>query len=111
MIQGLHHELVAKLGRLIDIRARMAEPALSPQEEHSLNWELQDLDRAAAKLMNAIGEVERMVRDIGGMIVLMTNAPHNSAHWTLAIRHLEDAQSRLLRELGDKTPPAETKDL
>jgi hypothetical protein len=39
---------------------------------------------------------------IQGLINRMTVSPHGSANRTLAIRHLEDAQSRLQRELGDK---------
>jgi hypothetical protein len=63
-------------------------------------------DREA--VAQAIVEDEHYLVLIRKVIAEMQLSEHGSANRQLAIRHLEDAESRLLRELGDLAPSPTT---
>jgi len=104
MIQGLHHKLAAKIGQRESANARLADPDISANEKHSLEWTAGDLEREIERLAEHIGQDEDMAKAIGQFINFLQESAHESRHRSLCITHLEQAQDRLRRELGDSTP-------
>lgn len=60
-----------------------------------LSKEIEDLEYEIAEDVKFVGEMQRFVN-------FLSVTKYKSWHRTLALRHCEDAQSRILRELGDK---------
>ena len=104
MIQGLHHKLAAKIAQRESARERLADPDASANEKHSLAWTAGDLEREIELLVEHIGQDQDMAKAIGQFINFLQESAHESRHRALVITHLEQAQDRLRRELGDITP-------
>ena len=104
MIQGLYQKLADKIAQRESARERLADPDTSANEKHSLQWTAGDLDREIERLVEHIGQDEDMAKAIGQFINFLQESAHDSRHRSLVITHLEQAQDRLRRELGDNTP-------
>ncbi len=102
MIKGLYQELADKTAQRAASQARLADPEISANERHSLEWKGGDLNRAIERIGYMIAENEAWIVRIGELLEDLADAPDKTDHRTLATMHLEDAQSRILRELGDK---------
>ena len=101
MIHGLHQLLAEKIAKKADGQTRLADPEISANERHSLEWTAEDLDREIVRISAAIREDAALGAAITDILYRLSLSPHDSRHRTLAFTHLEDAHSRLLRELGD----------
>lgn len=101
MIHGLYHLLAEKTAKRADGEARLADPEISPNERHSLEWTAEDLDREIARIGEAIAEDEGLAVCLLGLLNRIKVSAHDSRHRSLAFTHLEDAHSRILRELGE----------
>ena len=97
MIAGLYHNFQRLSARLCAEQPTDTEPRIAHIDTVSKEQIRMERDKVAA----AILECEAVENEIHGLINRMLCAPHGSANLTLAMRHLEDAQSRVRRELGD----------
>lgn len=78
------------------------EESLSPQEQHSKTVRQEEIRREVVKIEAAVLENETMASELTGLLNRANVSSHKSRHRSLVITGLEDVQSRLLRELGDK---------
>lgn len=100
MIIGHYHHL-----QRLNARIHAVQPvAMEPRVAHIETVSRDQLRLERDNMAEAILEDEEWISELQGLLNRITCSPHGSAHRQLAIRHLEDAQSRLLRELGDKPP-------
>ena len=101
MIHGLYQQLAENIARQADATARLADPEISANERHSLEWTAGDLERASARLGIMIRENETLAIRIGEILRDVTDVCDKSRFRALCRTDLEQAQDRLLRELGD----------
>jgi hypothetical protein len=106
MIAGLYHNL-QRLQARVAAGAR-AGAAINPKDAHVEAVARQKEKEERTAVAQAIIEDESYLVAIRKVIAEMQLSEHGSANRQLAIRHLEDAESRLLRELGD-VPAGTTK--
>lgn len=99
---GLYQNLARMRAILAGKRVTAAAVDSDPRIAHDVSVEVLRMAREEKELMTQIQEDVEFMAGIQGLINRITVSPHGSANRTLAIRHLEDAQSRLQRELGDK---------
>ena len=104
MILGLHHKLAARTAQREAARDRLSDPDISANEQHSLQWTAGDLAREIESLEEAISESLRFDQLLADLLTQIEESAHQGRHRSLAITHLEQAQDRLRRELGDSTP-------
>lgn len=102
MINGLYHELHEKNAQLSRFRAVAEDPATSSVHAHDANFHAERLAKELVDLEFQIHEDIKFVGEQQKFINFLITSKYKSAHRTLALRHVEDAQSRILRELGDK---------
>lgn len=102
MIKGLYQELADLQAQRRSKQAFVDAKVGSARALHDAAVFVQTADAGVFSLMGAILESEEMAREIQGLLNRLHTAKHQSRHRSLALRHLEDAQSRLMRELGDK---------
>lgn len=108
MIQGLYYQLCEMIAKRADGKARLADPEISANERHSLEWTSGDLERATERVEEQIGEDEDLAAAIGLVIESLQESPHKTRLRSLAINELEAAHDRLRRELGDKPDRVES---
>lgn len=106
MIHGLQHDLKGLQQLLSRKQAYLDSSEGTPNERHAVQVEVKELEAKIFATMGAILEGGEMVREIQGILNQLHVSKHPSRHRSLVITELENAQSRLLRELGDK--PHET---
>lgn len=102
MIQGLYHELAAKSAKRDAGNRRLEDPEISANERHSLEWTAGDLAREIDRLADHVAENTSMAGFIQALIITIQKSEHTVRHRSLLLTHLEQAQDRLRRELGDK---------
>lgn len=102
MIKGLYIELNGQIKELHDIAVILASADISPQERHSNEAKRRDTQRNIVQIQETIGDAEAFAAAVADLVLQMSEIARNSRHRLLAIIDLENAQSRLLRELGDK---------
>lgn len=102
MIHGLHQDLAEKTAKRAAGQLRLADRDISPNERHSLEWTAEELDREIHRLGEAIRDTTAIGEAIAELLYRLTQIPHSSRHQSLVFTHLEDAHSRVLRELGDR---------
>ena len=102
MIHGLHFDLAGKIAKRAAGQLLLADEEISPNERHSLEWTAADLDREIHRLSEAIRDTTAIGEAIAELLCRLTEIPHNSRHQSLVFTHLEEAHSRVLRELGDR---------
>lgn len=102
MIPGIYSQIKSKQ----EARDRRAAAALhaadGPRVCHDHEVAADVLGGQIATLKSHAEENERMIGNLQGLLMELAASGHQSAHRTLALRHLEDAQSRLMRELGER---------
>ena len=101
MIQGLHHKIATLEARHFYACAAMRDGTDGPQECHQAKVYADEVAREIASLREMADADEILVQGIQNLLDTITILPP-TAHRVLALRHIEDAQSRLMRELGDK---------
>jgi len=107
MIIGLHQKL-EDLQTQRKRRQAFADAGIgSARELHDAAVFVKTAEGEIFALKAAILEGGEMVREIQGVLNQLHVSKHQSRHRSLATTALENAQSRLLREIGDK--PHETK--
>jgi hypothetical protein len=99
MIAGLYHNLQR-------LQARMAAGAhagacVDPKDAHVEAVAREKVREERDAVAQAILEDEHYLVELRRVISAMQLSEHGSANRQLVIRHLEDAESRILRELGD----------
>ena len=99
---GLYHLLAAKDASRISLVRNALRPGISPADLHDATAITERLEKEIDQLAESIVAEEFLIIDIGHMIDRLEKTNFKTAHRTLALRHLEDAQSSLIRELGDK---------
>ncbi len=83
------------------LRRQERNPSTDPRLAHEAGVSAERLEGEIQKLtQHRAGNLE-MIGLIAELIRFLEASPHKSAHRTLALRHLEDAQSRLIRETGN----------
>lgn len=107
MIQGLYQK-IAQTRATMESRMRdAADKTLHPMDSQHAGM-LADISRKdLAEMEGQVLDNAAMVAELNDMIARLENPSFCSADRTRALCYLEDAQSRLLRELGDK-PSAST---
>lgn len=101
MIQGIHKQRRSLADEMLSI-LKALEETLSPQERHSKTLRQDEIRREMIQLDAAVFENETFARELQGLLMRLAVSNHKSRHRSLVITGLEDVQSRLLRELGDK---------
>ena len=101
MIKGLHHRKELLSRDLLTLRARARRPETDPRTAHEAGVAADGVERELHQVTATIASDVELVGEIQQQINYLSESSFKSAHRTLALRHLEDAQSRLLRELGD----------
>jgi hypothetical protein len=99
---GLYHDLMMLRTLLASKRVTAAAVDSDPRIAHDAGVSVIRMAGDEKALTEQILEDVTWIANLQGMINRMTVSKHGSAQRTLALRHLEDAQSRLLRELGEK---------
>ena len=102
MIKGLYHLHAEKTRELAEARAIVADPEAGAGERHDAVFNAGQLSAERVDLEYQISEDVVFIGEQQKFINFLTVTKYKSAHRTLALRHCEDAQSRILRELGDK---------
>ena len=100
MIQGLYHKIATLEARHANAYACMRD-SMDPQDIHQAHLHAEGVVRDISSLLAMADADELLVQGIQNLLDTMAILPP-TAHRVLAMRHVEDAQSRLLRELGDK---------
>lgn len=101
MIEGLYYH-VATLERAMAQLNQQIGSADDPRDGHSLSNRYAALQAEMGRTLGHIDCNEADIAQIERRIALSKRCEFRSADRTLALRHLEDASSRLRRELGDK---------
>jgi len=102
MIHGLYHQRAEKVLRARAKRLLATDLTALPAERHAAETDADSLVRELARISGEIADVETWLSDLAPLIrkLRIRNIGYRNA--TLALQHLEDAESRLIRELGDK---------
>lgn len=79
----------------------MARDCADPRQRHELECSARAADAEADNLAAAIAEIEALLTKLRAALREAETLKFRGAHTTLAIRHMEDAESRLQRELGN----------
>lgn len=106
MTPGLYQEIATLLARRRQMDATAANPGVEPSVQHSARSESAISARKMKSAMEAAMENRLLMVKIQGILNELTDSPHTSRHRSLVITKLEEAQDRLVRELG----PEETAD-
>lgn len=85
-------------------RAKAAATHTDPHIAHECQQAALRMDKEAESAEAHAKGNQDIILNIETLIHYLIHSPHNSAHRTLALRHLEDASMRLRREIGD--PPS-----
>lgn len=100
-IHGLYSKLNATHAAIAAAIKLQRDPDTDPAKLEAAKISEPRLREEVAKLGKAIDHNESLINRIESMIDEMTLNGWGSAQRTLAMLHLEDASSRLRRELGD----------
>ena len=101
MISGIYQAL--NQGESICLRALSRIQSDDPQTAHDALVIRKNIEREMEVLVAQSEEDIMIIEELDRCIEKLSNPKFESVHRVLALRHLEDAQSRLIRELGD--PP------
>lgn len=102
MTPGLYKLKSDKLAVSTALRMAARRGGQSPQDSHASEVRATQMDDEINLLGERIAADEVMIGQLAVMICNLSDPKLATTHRTLALRHLEDAQSRLLRELGSK---------
>lgn len=97
------HAQLAFIGERIEATRLIASADdVTAHSRHAAAEDLPRLSRQFVALETAIAENQEAAADIGAWIERLETADHKSRHRALVVGKLEEAQDRLLRELGDE---------
>jgi hypothetical protein len=97
---NLQQQIASKKQQHRDARARERNPRTDPRTAHEAGVSADQLDREIVELELAIAGNEKLISAIQQEINFLLASPYKSASRMIALRHLEDAQSRLIREIS-----------
>lgn len=101
MIHGLYSRRLATHALIAKAVKTQRDPDADHVQKHDAAFHDPRLREEVAKLGREIDHNESLINRIESMIDEMTLNSCGTAQRILAMRHLEDASSRLRRELGD----------
>lgn len=101
MTQGLYNKQALGKARY-DVLCGIMKNDPNPVSAHYAGVEAEQLTREMNLRTLKISDNEFIIGNLQSTIETLSNVILASAQRTLALRHLEDAQSRLIRELGDR---------
>lgn len=101
MIHGLYSRRLASHALIAKAVKAQRDPETDHVQKHDAAFHEPRLREEVGKLAKAIDHNESLITRIEELITEMQQNGWGSAERTLAMRHLEDASSRLRRELGD----------
>jgi hypothetical protein len=101
MIHGLYSRRLATHAQIAKAMKVQRDSEADPVQQHDAAFLEPRLREEVSKLGKVMDENESLITRIEALITDMQQSGWSSAERTLAIRHLEDASSRLRRELGD----------
>lgn len=102
MIQGLHYDLCS-MQEQTALKLEVANDTFAaPITADNANDDAIRLQREIEKTKAAIAEDESIIEDLQTLITRLEKSLYKTRHRSLLITHLENAQDRLRRELGDK---------
>lgn len=102
MTPGLYQLLAEKITALRASNARRDAPDVTPVDRDIYVSTGAGLENQIRNLQIAIRENEDFATSLGERLEELAESVHQSRNRALVITYLEEAQSRLLRELGDK---------
>ncbi len=102
MRTGLYELLEEKKAALAHGERRLADADISPQEKYQLEWAVKDLGREVVTLQAAVAGDEQLIKGLADLIDLMEATAFRSRDRAIVLTHLEEAQDRRRRELGDR---------
>jgi len=103
MTPGLYHHRDQLRLQQERKRAIVNSQDSSPQQMHAARIDVETLEREIQETNVAIIEDEKFVRDFNGLLNELYISKYKSRHRSLLVTQIEDAQSRVMRELGEKT--------
>lgn len=98
-MKGLYQQLCDAQDALAAARNSMRHG--SPSDAHDAGVRAKCYEEAIARLKQTIDSNLSAISTMEKTISSLSIPSISTAHRTLALRHVEDAQSRLIRELGD----------
>ena len=101
MITGLYKQHTAAILRAREKRLAAGDPAALPRDRHEAEVDADRLTRERADLGTMILQSQSLINDIENVLTALASFKGSRLR-SLAITDLEQAQDRLLRELGDK---------
>lgn len=97
----LKNQITTRTQEAEQLRLRARKPSTDPRLAHEAGVAAERLGRDVEKLREYHAGNAALILRLQELIRYLENSPHKSVHRSLALRHLEDAQSRLMRENGD----------
>lgn len=97
----LKKQIAQRKQRVEALRREERNPRTDARLSHEAGVGAEQLEREITHLEQQLDGNVEMVGLLDELIHFLEGSPHKSTHRTLALRHLEDAQSRLLRENGN----------
>ena len=99
-MHGLYQQRESVIRSIERLTDDLAANASNPSAVHQINRSITDAKDQQRGLTLEISACATAIADIRSIIAALGKT-RPSSNKTLAMRHLEDAESRLLRELGD----------
>lgn len=100
-MNGLYKKIAELVIQLQAKRVIAEDTFAEPRDGFNANEDAVRLEREIAELKSMADEDAAMVATLMLVLEKLENSKHKSRHRSLVITLLEDAESRLLRELGD----------
>ena len=100
MTPGLYQRIENLLTRRRQQEATAGNPGAEPQVRHLAGVYAATASKQMQESMEAAMENRVLISKIQDLIDHLGSSPHTSRHRSLVITKLEEAQDRLLRELG-----------
>lgn len=96
----LNAEIDTKLRQAANLRLTERRPSTDPRLSYEAGVTAAQLEREAKAMTEQRDGNNELICELQKLINYLESSPRKSSHRTLALRHLEDAQSRLMRENG-----------
>ena len=75
----------------------------SPQDAHDAAILAKEMEREIERIEAMLEDDHVILAQIDAALIRLRNLAHATANRTLAIRHLEDAESRIRRDMGHES--------
>lgn len=97
----LSKDIAAREAQIKSLRMTERKSSSDPRLAYEAGVRAAELTAQMDKLVQHRSGNHSVIRQLENIILYLEQSPHQSAHRTLVLRHIEDAQSRLLRENGN----------